>query len=97
MRPVKILALPENEAGVAEKNRNAYEKFLERWESSTKHISLNGLYENVKGMLSSNGGLNYLAIISKMDELGYDCEWQNINSKWYVSQNMERIYTIGHN
>lgn len=31
-----------------------------------------------------------------MDRLGYDCEWQNINSKWYVPQNRERIYTIGH-
>lgn len=27
---------------------------------------------------------------------GYDIEWQNINSKWFVPQNRERIYTIGH-
>lgn len=54
------------------------------------------IYENVKGMLSSNRGLDYLSILSEMDRLGYDCEWQNINSKWYVPQNRERIYTIGH-
>lgn len=27
---------------------------------------------------------------------GYDIEWQNINSAWYVPQNRERIFTVGH-
>ena len=54
------------------------------------------IYENVKGMLSSNRGLDYLSILSEMDRLGYDVEWQNINSKWFVPQNRERIYTVGH-
>ena len=54
------------------------------------------IYENVKGMLSSNRGLDYLSILSEMDRLGYDIEWQNINSKWFVPQNRERIYTLGH-
>lgn len=54
------------------------------------------IYENVKGMLSSNRGHDYLEILASLDELGYDVEWQNINSKWFVPQNRERIYTIGH-
>ena len=54
------------------------------------------IYENVKGMFSSNHGLDYLSILSEMDEGGYDIEWQNINSRWFVPQNRERIYTIGH-
>lgn len=54
------------------------------------------IYENVKGMLSSNKGLDYLSILSEMDKLGYNIEWQNINSEWFVPQNRERIYTIGH-
>lgn len=54
------------------------------------------IYENVKGMLSSNRGDDYLEILASLDELGYDVEWQNINSKWFVPQNRERIYTIGH-
>lgn len=54
------------------------------------------IYENVKGMLSSNRGLDYLSILSEMDRLGYDIEWQNINSSWFVPQNRERIYTVGH-
>lgn len=54
------------------------------------------IYENVKGMLSSNGGWDYAAILHRLDELGYDAEWQLFNSKYYVPQNRERIYTIGH-
>lgn len=55
------------------------------------------IYENVKGMLSSNGGRDYLAILLEMDELGYDAEWFNFNSKYHgVPQNRERVYTIGH-
>lgn len=55
------------------------------------------LYENVKGMLSSNKGLDFLEILCEMDELGFDCEWQIFNSKdWGVPQNRERVYTLGH-
>lgn len=55
------------------------------------------LYENVKGMLSSNGGWDYFFILAKMDELGYDVEWQLFNSKDHgVPQNRERVYTVGH-
>lgn len=54
------------------------------------------IYENVKGMLSSNRGLDFLSILSEMDRLGYDAEWQIINSKWFVPQNRERVYVVGH-
>lgn len=27
---------------------------------------------------------------------GYDVEWQLLNSKWFVPQNRERVFTIGH-
>lgn len=54
------------------------------------------IYENVKGMLSSNRGLDFLSILFEMDRLGYDAEWQIINSRWYVPQNRERVYVIAH-
>ena len=38
------------------------------------------IYENVKGMFSSNGGWDYAAILTEMDSLGYDVEWQLFNS-----------------
>lgn len=53
------------------------------------------IYENVKGMLSSNRGLDFLSILAEMDRLRYDAEWQIVNSRWYVPQNRERIYVVG--
>lgn len=55
------------------------------------------IYENVKGMLSSTRGLDFLSILSEMDRLGYDVCWNNLNSKDFgVPQNRPRIYTVGH-
>lgn len=55
------------------------------------------VYENVKGMLSSNDGWNFLSILLEMDRLGYDVEWQTLNTKDFgIPQNRERVYTIGH-
>ena len=54
-------------------------------------------YENVKGMFSSNKGFDYLAILLEMDELGYDTQWQLIDSRYFgVPHHRERVFTIGH-
>ncbi len=55
------------------------------------------LYENVKGMLSSNSGWDFAAIQAEMGQCGYDVEWCLLNSKDFgVPQNRERVYTLGH-
>ena len=55
------------------------------------------IYENVKGMLSSNRGRDFGSILLEMGELGYDTEWQLFNTKNFgVPQNRERVYTVGH-
>jgi DNA (cytosine-5)-methyltransferase 1 len=55
------------------------------------------LLENVKGLLSHDKGATFYTIISTLDELGYDCEWQVLNSKNHgVPQNRERVFIIGH-
>lgn len=68
-------------------------RILEELEEEDKPTWI--IYENVKGMLSSNRGLDFLSIVIEMDRLGYDLEWQNINSRWFVPQNRERIYVVG--
>lgn len=66
-------------------------------ETEEEHRPKYLLYENVKGMLSSNKGFDYLEILSEMDSLGYDVEWQLLNSKNFgIPQNRERVFTIGH-
>ena len=52
--------------------------------------------ENVKGLLSHDGGATFATILQSLDELGYDVEWQVLNSKYFVPQNRERVFIVGH-
>ena len=53
--------------------------------------------ENVRGLLNHDGGSTFETIIRTLDELGYDVEWQVLNSKNFgVPQNRERVFVIGH-
>lgn len=55
------------------------------------------LLENVKGLLSHEEGKTFSTIISTLDELGYDLQWQVLNSKNFgVPQNRERVFIVGH-
>jgi len=53
--------------------------------------------ENVKGLISHDKGYTFETIIGSLDELGYDVEWQVLNSKDFgVPQNRERCYIVGY-
>ena len=53
--------------------------------------------ENVKGLLYHDRGNTFEVILSTLDELGYNVEWESINSKNFgVPQNRERVFIIGH-
>lgn len=55
------------------------------------------LLENVKGLLSHDNGETFRTIISALDDLGYDVQWQVLNSKNHgVPQNRERVLIVGH-
>ena len=55
------------------------------------------LLENVKGLLSNDKGKTFAKILQTLDELGYDVEWQVLNSKYFgVPQNRERVFIVGH-
>lgn len=54
------------------------------------------IMENVKALLSSNGGWDFARVIIEMDQVGYDAEWAVLNSSDVVPQNRERVYIIGH-
>lgn len=54
------------------------------------------ILENVKGLLSHDNGFTFKTIIATLDELGYDLQWQVLNSKNFgVPQNRERVFIIG--
>lgn len=51
--------------------------------------------ENVKGLLNHDEGNTFATIITTLDELGYDYQWQVLNSKYHgVPQNRERVFII---
>ena len=53
--------------------------------------------ENVRGLLNHDRGATFETIIRTLDGLGYDVEWQVLNSKNFgVPQNRERVFIIGH-
>lgn len=53
--------------------------------------------ENVKGLLNHDNGDTFETILRTLDELGYDAEWQVLNSKHFgVPQNRERVFIIGY-
>jgi len=53
--------------------------------------------ENVKGLLSHDDGHTFRVILEELGRIGYHCEWQILNSKWFgVPQRRERVFIIGH-
>ncbi|WP_115863478.1 DNA (cytosine-5-)-methyltransferase [Halorussus litoreus] len=55
------------------------------------------LLENVKGLLNHADGATFRTILSTLDELGYDAEWQVLNSKYHgVPQNRERVFIVAY-
>ena len=52
--------------------------------------------ENVKSLLSVDGGWGFARMQIELDKAGYDIEWSVINSAEVVPQNRERVYIIGH-
>lgn len=69
-------------------------KLLEDTEEENRPSVL--FIENVKNLLSINRGFDFLTVLVELDKIGYDAEWQVINSADYVPQNRERVFIIGH-
>ncbi len=54
------------------------------------------IFENVKGLFSSNQGKDFEVILRAFADLGiYDIQWQLLNTSWFLPQNRERIYFVG--
>jgi len=52
--------------------------------------------ENVKGLPNHDGGRTFGVVIASLNELGYDLQWECVNSKNFgVPQNRERVFIVG--
>lgn len=54
------------------------------------------IFENVKGLFSSHRGKDFLVALRTITNIGYDCQWQLLNTKWFLPQNRERIFLVGY-
>lgn len=54
------------------------------------------IFENVKGLLSSNSGNDFKEVINTFNKLGYNCTFKVLNTKDYgIPQNRERVFIVG--
>lgn len=54
------------------------------------------LIENVKNLLSINGGVDFARLLMELDAIGYDAEWALLNTADVLPQNRERVFIVGH-
>ena len=94
--PCQDISVAGKQRGLVGKRSGIYYNIidlLKSKEESDKPTYL--LVENVKNLLSINAGFDFASVLSEMDEAGYDCRWQVLNSKDFgVPQNRERVFII---
>lgn len=94
--PCQDISVAGKQRGLAGKRSGIYYNIIDLLkgkEESAKPAYL--LVENVKNLLSVNAGFDFASVLSEMDEAGYDCRWQVLNSKNFgVPQNRERVFII---
>jgi DNA (cytosine-5)-methyltransferase 1 len=55
------------------------------------------VWENVPGVLSSNGGRDFAAIVGALVERGYGCAWRVLDAQCLgVPQRRRRVFLVGH-
>jgi hypothetical protein len=53
------------------------------------------IFENVKGLLSSDNRQAFPAVLQAFNDLGYACQWSVENANKFVPQNRERVFVVG--
>lgn len=53
------------------------------------------VWENVPGLLSSNRGRDFGAVLMAMDRLGFDGAWTSLDAQWFgVAQRRQRVFGV---
>lgn len=95
--PCQDISVAGKQAGLDGNRSGLFHTVIKLLEDTKKENRPSYLFiENVKNLLSVNRGFDFLTVLSELDEVGYDAEWQVLNSADYVPQNRERIFIIGH-
>lgn len=89
----KTFLLPENEKVLMDGEVLFSMRQLESLTSSVLNIlSLRMLRDySVQG-----GGADFIEVLQTITNIGYSGQWQLLNTKWFLPQNRERIFFVGH-
>ena len=97
--PCQNISIAVNKRGLKGSASSMFFEVIRCLEERTQHGQSTPTYlfmENVKNLLSVNGGWDFAKVLIEMDKAGYDVEWQVINSAWTIPQNRERVFIVGH-
>ena len=91
--PCQSFSIVGNRKGFEDKRGNLFFEIIRLAKEKRTPVLL---LENVKGLLSHEEGKTFRIMPQTLDELGYDIEWQLLNSRYFVPQSRERVYIIGY-
>lgn len=96
--PARTSALPESRQDSADTVLLCFSQLQGLLETQKKKIDPNTcLLRTWKTYLALTGGGDFLKLLIELDEIGYNAEWQVVNSKDFrVPQNRKRVFIIGH-
>ena len=94
--PCQDISIAGKQRGLSGKRSGIYFSIIDLIKSKEEKDKPTFLIiENVKNLLSINGGWDFRKVLSELDEAGYDAIWQVLNSKDFgVPQNRERVFII---
>lgn len=91
--PCQDLSIAGKRAGLGGARSGLFQEFVRALKVKKPRYFI---WENVKGALSSRGGLDFAAVLDSLAKAGYALSWQVLNAKDFgVPQNRERVFVIG--
>lgn len=92
--PCQDLSLAGKREGLKGKRSSL---FFEALRIIVEHKPRVFVFENVKGIFSSNEGKDFEIILKAIADTGlYECEWQLLDTSWFLPQHRHRIFFVGH-
>jgi len=91
--PCQDLSLAGNRAGLAGSRSGLFGEAMRIIRAKRPRLII---FENVKGLFSSGKRKDFAFVLQEITDAGYDCQWQLLNTAWFLPQSRERIYLVGH-
>lgn len=93
--PCVDLSLAGNLRGLEGKHSSAFWGFYHLLRAQGSGSPPLVLLENVGGWLSANGGQDFYAVASSLNDLGYACDAFTLDARAFVPQSRPRVFVIG--